>query len=54
MPTLQRVVQTQDVVFAPLDSKTEEVYLDQQELQEIATTVDIPNVEQDKEELQII
>jgi hypothetical protein len=50
MPTLQRVVQTQDVVFAPSDNKTEEVYPDQQELQEIATTVDIPNVEQDKEE----
>jgi hypothetical protein len=50
MPTLQRVVRTQDVVFALSDSKTEEVYPDQQELQEIATTVDIPNIEQDEEE----
>jgi hypothetical protein len=50
MPTLQRVIQTRDVVFLPSESRTEEVYPSRQRLREIVNTIDILEPQDNKQE----
>lgn len=48
MPTLQRVILTQDVVFMPSESGTEKVYPNRQRLHEIVTIFDISEPKEQK------
>ncbi|KAF1930459.1 uncharacterized protein M421DRAFT_3521 [Didymella exigua CBS 183.55] len=50
MPTLQRVIQTRDVVFLPPKDRTKEAYPSCQRLREIVVTLNIPEAKDDEQE----
>ncbi|KAH6043913.1 hypothetical protein HBI67_248520, partial [Parastagonospora nodorum] len=51
MPTLQRVVRTRDVVFLQSENRTEEVYPSRQRLREIVATLDIPETQENEQNI---